>query len=358
MIKQSQSAPRGPKKSRFDGLDVASAAAFGRTLIGHKVVNVYDGQRAASGDGRGTFLLKLANTNSSTSTEIDGTKEKESNRKVMLLIESGVRFHSTKFFTSFDSGGVAPSPFATKLRKHLRNLRLEGVCQLGMLDRVIDLRFGSGGNVHHLIIEMYGRGNIILCDGEYLILALLRVHEYTPVEQYDAKGSIVVAQKGVLVRVGNVYPVTYATTLRSVQVDVHEVNEEIRERIDAKVDIKNQNETRTGNSLGAANTTVESESVTILDSILKMNGEQALLWAKSELEVMKKWAEGDSSGKKSNSGNKKSGKKGDGSASIKALLLRPSSGVFHYGPSLIEHCIISAQLPLNVDTKLFSRHTK
>ena len=353
MIKQSQSAPRGPKKSRFDGLDVASAAAFGRTLIGHKVVNVYDGQRAASGDGRGTFLLKLANTNSSTSTEIDGTKEKESNRKVMLLIESGVRFHSTKFFTSFDSGGVAPSPFATKLRKHLRNLRLEGVCQLGMLDRVIDLRFGSGGNVHHLIIEMYGRGNIILCDGEYLILALLRVHEYTPVEQYDAKGSIVVAQKGVLVRVGNVYPVTYATTLRSVQVDVHEVNEEIRERIDAKVDIKNQNETRTGNSLGAANTTVESESVTILDSILKMNGEQALLWAKSELEVMKKWAEGDSSGKKSNSGNKKSGKKGDGSASIKALLLRPSSGVFHYGPSLIEHCIISAQLPLNVDTKLF-----
>ena len=106
-----------------------------------------------------------------------------------------------------------------------------------------------------------------------------------------------VAQKGVLVRVGNVYPVTYATTLRSVQVDVHEVNEEIRERIDAKVDIKNQNETRTGNSLGAANTTVKSESVTILDSILKMNGEQALLWAKSELEVMKKWAEGDSSGK-------------------------------------------------------------
>ena len=48
-----------------------------------------------------------------------------------------------------------PSPFAMKLRKHLRNLRLENVTQLGNLDRVVDFRFGSGNYTHHLLLELY-----------------------------------------------------------------------------------------------------------------------------------------------------------------------------------------------------------
>eukprot|EP00580_Thalassiosira_gravida_P012624 CAMPEP_0201646380 /NCGR_PEP_ID=MMETSP0493-20130528/33831_1 /ASSEMBLY_ACC=CAM_ASM_000838 /TAXON_ID=420259 /ORGANISM="Thalassiosira gravida, Strain GMp14c1" /LENGTH=71 /DNA_ID=CAMNT_0048121521 /DNA_START=99 /DNA_END=311 /DNA_ORIENTATION=- len=65
-----------------------------------------------------------------------------------------------------------------KLRKHLRNLRLENVTQLGHLDRVVDFRFGSGNYAHHLLLELYSQGNLILCDGEYRILGLLRTHEY------------------------------------------------------------------------------------------------------------------------------------------------------------------------------------
>ena len=117
-----------------------------------------------------------------------------------------------------------PSPFAMKLRKHLRNLRLENVTQLGNLDRVVDFRFGSGSYAHHLILELYAQGNLILCDGEYRILGLLRTHEYEVKksenedennannEEKKVADDTTTAEE-VKVRVGNIYPVTFATTL-------------------------------------------------------------------------------------------------------------------------------------------------
>ena len=55
----------------------------------------------------------------------------------------------------------------------MRNKRLEGVEQLGV-DRVVDLTFGSGDLTHHLIVELYDKGNIVLTDHEYVILNVLR----------------------------------------------------------------------------------------------------------------------------------------------------------------------------------------
>ena len=109
-----------------------------------------------------------------------------------------------------------PSNFAMKLRKHLRNLRLENVTQLGNLDRVVDFRFGSGSYAHHLLLELYAQGNIILTDGEYRILALLRTHEYEVKKnegENSGGGGGNENNDEVKVRVGNVYPVTFATTL-------------------------------------------------------------------------------------------------------------------------------------------------
>ena len=53
----------GKSKTRFDGLDVAAMTAYvKRTLLGHKLANVYDGiaMSASLGDssGKGTFLFK------------------------------------------------------------------------------------------------------------------------------------------------------------------------------------------------------------------------------------------------------------------------------------------------------------
>ena len=133
------------KKSRFDGLDVAAMTShLKRTMLGFKLANVYDGSAlgvnsSASGGGstdkaaRGVYMFKLADPSSgpavanasaaASSADGDGKnngnetkeqaavnnqKEEDSgnvtsatatnavdSKRVMLLIESGVRFHPT-----------------------------------------------------------------------------------------------------------------------------------------------------------------------------------------------------------------------------------------------------------------------
>jgi len=228
-----------------------------------------------------------------------------------------------------------PSNFAMKLRKHLRNLRLENVTQLGNLDRVVDFRFGSGNYAHHLLLELYAQGNIILTDGEYRILALLRTHEYEVKNENDGGGVGVDNGDEVKVRVGNVYPVTFATTLSM-------------EKGGAGDDTEVSNdETNDGD---ADTDTAASKG------IVAMNSSEAYNWAKAELVAVHEKAlimnakqpddngggQGKKGGKKKGGGGKK--KTMDDSVALKALLLKPTSGVYHYGPSLIEHCIRSAGL--------------
>merc|ERR1712142_1190558 len=58
----------------------------------------------------------------------------------MILIESGNRIHATEYDWPKNP---TPSGFTMKLRKHLRNRRLESIRMLGM-DRIVDFCFGSG----------------------------------------------------------------------------------------------------------------------------------------------------------------------------------------------------------------------
>lgn len=127
-------------------------------LLGMRLQNVYDV------DGEKTFLLKF---------------QEPGRDKQILLIESGVRVHTTRY--ARDKPTI-PGGFAMKLRKHLRGRRLSSLEQVGV-DRVLDLTFGSGDVAHHLIIELYDRGNIVLTDKDYMILSLLR--NYT----LDVKGA-------------------------------------------------------------------------------------------------------------------------------------------------------------------------
>ncbi|KAJ7345326.1 hypothetical protein JRQ81_001276 [Phrynocephalus forsythii] len=90
--------------------------------------------------------------------------------KATLLLESGIRIHTTEFEWPKN---MLPSSFAMKCRKHLKSRRLVSVNQLGV-DRIVDFQFGSDEAAYHLIIELYDRGNIILTDHEYLILNILR----------------------------------------------------------------------------------------------------------------------------------------------------------------------------------------
>lgn len=60
-----------------------------------------------------------------------------------------------------------------KLRKHLKNKRLEHIRQLGA-DRIVDFQFGTGEVAYHVILELYDRGNIMITDHEWTILNILR----------------------------------------------------------------------------------------------------------------------------------------------------------------------------------------
>eukprot|EP01018_Ginkgo_biloba_P009198 Gb_22986 [translate_table: standard] len=113
-----------------------------------------------------TYIFKLMKSS--------GVTESGESEKVLLLVESGVRLHTTVFVRD---KSTTPSGFTLKLRKHIRTRRLEDVRQLG-IDRVVDFQFGLGKSAHHIILELYAQGNLLLTDSDYDVLTLLRTHRH------------------------------------------------------------------------------------------------------------------------------------------------------------------------------------
>lgn len=135
-------------KSRFSTIDIrAVISELSASLLGMRVNNVYDVDTK-------TYLIRLQKPDS----------------KAVLLVESGIRIHTTEFEWPKN---MMPSGFAMKCRKHLRSRRLVSIKQLGV-DRIVDFQFGSDDAAYHLIVELYDRGNIVLTDYQYLILNILR----------------------------------------------------------------------------------------------------------------------------------------------------------------------------------------
>ncbi|XP_011071357.1 nuclear export mediator factor NEMF [Sesamum indicum] len=144
-------------KVRMNTADVAAEVKCLRRLIGMRCSNVYDLSPK-------TYVFKLMSSS--------GVTESGESEKVLLLMESGVRLHTTVYMRDKSN---TPSGFTLKLRKHIRTRRLEDVRQLGY-DRIILFQFGLGVNAHYIILELYAQGNIILTDSEFTVLTLLRSH--------------------------------------------------------------------------------------------------------------------------------------------------------------------------------------
>ncbi|XP_060573398.1 LOW QUALITY PROTEIN: ribosome quality control complex subunit NEMF-like [Ruditapes philippinarum] len=134
-------------KGRFSTIDITAVIRELLRFVSMRVMNVYDVDNK-------TYLIRLGKPDD----------------KAMILMESGIRLHSTEFEWPKNP---APSGFSMKMRKHLKGRRLESVEQLGV-DRIVDLTFGSGEAAYHVILELYDRGNIVLTDYEYTILNILR----------------------------------------------------------------------------------------------------------------------------------------------------------------------------------------
>ena len=72
---------------------------------------------------------------------------------------------------------TSPSGFCMFLRKSLMNARLRNVSQIES-ERIIDIEFEKE-KVFHLIIELFSKGNIILCRSDYKILGCLSVQKWS-----------------------------------------------------------------------------------------------------------------------------------------------------------------------------------
>lgn len=145
-------------KNRFTTLDlIAILPEIKEKLIGKRVYQVYDIDNK-------TFLIRF------TQPALIN-KDAEETLKQVLIIESGIRIHLTDYDWPKSS---APSGFTMKLRKHIKNKRLESIQQFGN-DRIVDLQFGSAEYCNHIILELYSKGNIILTDKDYVILSLVRI---------------------------------------------------------------------------------------------------------------------------------------------------------------------------------------
>ncbi|RLN49215.1 hypothetical protein BBJ28_00006339 [Nothophytophthora sp. Chile5] len=131
-------------------------------VVNMRVTNIYDLQGQGESGAAKTYILKL---------------HQPPFPKVFLLLESGVRFHTSKYARDAKAGSALPSQFTMKLRKHLRGKRLTALTQLEG-DRVVDFTFGHDALQCHLVLELYASGNIILTDGNYNILSLLRTHRF------------------------------------------------------------------------------------------------------------------------------------------------------------------------------------
>ncbi|MFH1774365.1 MAG: ribosome rescue protein RqcH [Methanobacteriota archaeon] len=94
--------------------------------------------------------------------------------KQELVIEAGKRIHLTEYPKPSPE---KPSTFAMTLRKYLENAVLTEVKQVSF-DRIVELSFKKDEEEFELIGELFGKGNIILTDKNYKILAVMKPQKF------------------------------------------------------------------------------------------------------------------------------------------------------------------------------------
>ena len=152
------SPPKQKSKTRFSSLDIQGMVThLAPRLDNTRLTNIYTVNKS-------TYLFKFA----------------KATEKFQLLIESGQRIHIVS--NDIEKQG-APNNFTSKLKKHLKGKRFHSIKQLGV-ERLILLEFGykaeHGTEIFYLVLEMYAKGNIVLCDQQWNIVTLTRHYKLGP----------------------------------------------------------------------------------------------------------------------------------------------------------------------------------
>ncbi|OEL14668.1 Nuclear export mediator factor Nemf [Dichanthelium oligosanthes] len=276
-------------KARMTTTDVAAEVKCLRRLIGMRLANVYDITPK-------TYLFKLMNSS--------GITESGESERVLLLMESGARFHTTQYVRD---KSTTPSGFTLKLRKHIRNKRLEDVRMLGY-DRIILFQFGLGSNAHFIILELYAQGNILLTDSEYTVMTLLRSH------RDDNKGLAIMSRHRYPVEACRVFERTDFAKLR----DTLTMSDNIDDKAPLEI------------TSGSTDAQEPSQSTNDEVSVAEV----------SEKPLNRKEKKAAAKAKQSGS----IAKANNGAQSNKAALKTILGEALAYGPALAEHIILDARL--------------
>lgn len=195
-----------------------------KKLEGYRVLNIYDIDSK-------TICIKL-NPNKNDKNNQENNIIEDDEQKKYLIIESGSKFYLINNFSAIRD---SPTSFCSKLRKHLKNKRLEKIIQVN-LDRVIDLTFGSDELEFHIIVEFYASGNIVFTSKNYNILTLL--HPYTYEIKNENNDNEINISK-IKVCVGNIYPFELATqSINLNESNIIEMFEENLKKLDKKTKLK------------------------------------------------------------------------------------------------------------------------
>ena len=80
------------------------------------------------------------------------------------------------YLTGEKPSGITPAQFCLFLRKHLESGKLTGIGQLEG-ERILKLSFDRDGK-KSVFVEMFGKGNLILCDAQCSILGALHYQKF------------------------------------------------------------------------------------------------------------------------------------------------------------------------------------
>jgi len=134
-------------KLSMSNLDIMVCAGELKNAIGARVDNVYELD--------GIFIFRL---------------HARGGGRLDLLVEPGRRVHLTE---AEYQAPERPTGYAMLLRKHLKNAKFDLVNQPGF-ERILEFEF-QGRERRLLVVELFGEGNLIICDERRVIIQPYRV---------------------------------------------------------------------------------------------------------------------------------------------------------------------------------------
>lgn len=87
-----------------------------------------------------------------------------------------IQLPSLIFLTEYKEDIQEPQPYSMFLRKYLNNAKLKSIKQLES-ERILEFTFEKE-NKYYLIVELFSKGNLILCDKEHKIINPLEIQKW------------------------------------------------------------------------------------------------------------------------------------------------------------------------------------